>query len=213
MKYTKKIIGKSCYLSTLNIEDIPQYVKWLNDIEITQFLRPQMYVDLLNEKKWFENVSSNTNYQFAIIDNQNDKLIGNCGIHNLNLFNQTCIVGIFIGDKKNHGKGFGTEAMRLLLDFGFNVLNLHNIALEVFAFNKRAIKSYEKVGFKTIGHHREAVQLGGKRFDIIKMDILPTEFESPFFKKILSSSFIWLSNISKIYPPFSDEISFQPLIF
>ncbi|MGB4722593.1 MAG: GNAT family protein, partial [Defluviitoga tunisiensis] len=79
-------------------------------------------------------------------------------------------------DKEYLSKGYGTEAMELLLDYGFNALNLQNIMLEVFDYNKRAIKAYEKVGFKVIGKRRQAKFFNNKRYDIIFMDILKDEF-------------------------------------
>jgi len=73
-------------------------------------------------------------------------------------------------------KGYGTEALSLLLDYGFKALNLHNIFLSVYSFNERAKKSYEKIGFKIIGIKREALLRDMERYDIILMDILPNEF-------------------------------------
>jgi RimJ/RimL family protein N-acetyltransferase len=72
-----------------------------------------------------------------------------------------------------------------MLDYGFNVLNLNNIILKVYSFNIRAIKSYEKVGFKLIGLRRQARIFGNKKYDEIFMDILAEEFESKYIKKIL----------------------------
>jgi RimJ/RimL family protein N-acetyltransferase len=69
----------------------------------------------------------------------------------------------------------------LTLDYGFNVLNLHNIFLKVYSFNSNAIKLYEKCGFKIIGSRREAKIISGKKFDIILMDILSAEYKSVFY--------------------------------
>ncbi|MCF7815351.1 MAG: GNAT family N-acetyltransferase, partial [Candidatus Cloacimonetes bacterium] len=93
--------------------------------------------------------------------------------------------GIFIGNKNYWGKGYGSEALSLLLDYGFNILNLNNIMLETFSFNERALKSYKKVGFKEIGRRRQAIIMGGKKYDEILLDILAEDFESPFIKKII----------------------------
>jgi RimJ/RimL family protein N-acetyltransferase len=90
--------------------------------------------------------------------------------------NQTAEVGIFIGNKNYWDKGYGTEALILLLDYGFKALNLHNILLKVYAYNTRAIETYEKVGFKQIGIRREALCRNLQLHNIIFMDILSSEY-------------------------------------
>ena len=89
--------------------------------------------------------------------------MGNCGFIDIDHLNQTAEVGIFIGDKNHWNKGYGTEAITLLLDYGFKSLNLHNIIIRVYSFNERARKCYEKTGFKIIGKRREALQRGNKK--------------------------------------------------
>ena len=174
--YFKKMIGKKCYLSPIDINDAEKYVEWLNDLEVTTNLGP-IYYDMLNvenEKEIIKELSKKHNY--SIVDMETDELIGNCSFLEIDNLNQTGEVGIFIGNKNFWGKGYGTEALRLLLDFGFKVLNLHNIQLKVYEFNKRGMKCYEKTGFKVIGKRREALKRGNKAFDIIYMDILYEEF-------------------------------------
>ena len=126
------------------------------------------------EKAFLENLSKTHTY--SIIDIENDQLIGNCGYMNIDNISQTADVGIFIGDKNYWNKGYGTEAFSLLLDYGFKALNLHNIFLKVYSYNKRAIKSYEKIGFKVIGIRREALYRNLERHDEIFMDLLAKDF-------------------------------------
>jgi len=95
------------------------------------------------------------------------------------------MLGIAIGEKAYWNKGYGQDATKLLLDYGFNLLNLNNIMLGVFSFNERAVNCYRKVGFKEIGRRRQARIIGGKKFDVILMDILAEEFESVYVKKFL----------------------------
>ena len=96
-------------------------------------------------------------------------------------------IGIFIGNKKYWGKGYGTEAMELILDFGFNILNLYNITLKVYSYNKPAIRCYEKAGFKEAGRIRGAKQVGSERYDEVYMDILASEYNSIYIKKIIDN--------------------------
>jgi len=88
------------------------------------------------------------------------------------------MLGIVIGEKDCWGKGYGQDAVRLLLDYAFNLLNLNSIMLGTFSFNERAIACYKKVGFREIGRRRQARIIGAKRFDAILMDILAEEYES-----------------------------------
>jgi RimJ/RimL family protein N-acetyltransferase len=169
------MIGKKCYLSPIDHADAEQFAAWLNDLEITVHL--SLYTGVLNtenEKAFLEKLSREHNY--SIIDNETNVIIGNCGYIDLDHVNQTAEAGIFIGNKNYWNRGYGTEALTLLLDYGFKALNLHNIGLRVYAFNKRAIACYKRVGFQAAGKRREALLRGQTRSDILFMDILFDEF-------------------------------------
>ena len=102
---------------------------------------------------------------------------------NIDHINRKAMIGIAIGDKTFWNKGYGTGAMRLLLDYAFNLLNLNSIMLGVYAYNEWAIKCYEKVGFKLIGRKREARIICGKKYDVIYMDILSQRIRIKVCKK------------------------------
>lgn len=176
MKYCKKIVGKKVYLSPMRIEDAEVYVEWLNDFSVTDGTGTSIrVVSLEGEKEW---ISQNSNqYQFAIVRLDDDKLIGNCGINEIDHIRQCAVVGLFIGDEDNRNNGFGQDALNLLLDYGFNYLNINNIMLKVFSFNERAINCYKKVGFKEIGRRRQSYYLKNKFYDEVYMDILRDEFQ------------------------------------
>jgi len=173
--YFKKLNGKKCYLSPINTNDASKFTEWLNDLEVTENLT--LYpneICLENEKGFLEKLAKDHNY--SIIDINSNELIGNCGFVDIDNINQTAEAGIFIGNKTFWNRGYGTEALCLLMDYGFKALNLHNIFLRVYSFNKRAVKTYEKIGFKYIGRKREAIFRNFKRHDLIFMDILADEF-------------------------------------
>lgn len=175
--YFKKIEGKKVYLSPMCVEDAEKYVKWMNDFKVTDGLNgSKNLVTVESEREWIEKNNKDGNFQFAIVKQENDELIGNCSLHNLDLINGRATVGIFIGDKENRGKGYGSEALELLLSYGFNHLNLNNIMLTVYSFNEPAIFCYKKVGFKEIGRRREAYFKNNERYDEIYMDIIRSEF-------------------------------------
>jgi len=173
--YIKKITGKKCYLAAMRIEDAEQYTAWLNDLEITNYLTlASSVITVESEKELLKDLSRQQNY--SIIDIETDTLIGSTGLAKIDTINQSAEIGIFIGDKSFWNKGYGQEALSLLIDYAYKRLNLHNIYLSVYSFNKRAVACYEKIGFKKIGEKREAVVRNLEYYNIIYMDILPKEF-------------------------------------
>jgi|SRR5665648_7252 len=130
-----------------------------------------------NIKKWFEKEELSENEVFFMIQTLcNDRIIGNINLEGLKNSNKNAFVGISIGDPLDWGKGFGTDAMSIILKYGFDILNLHRISLNVFEYNPRAIRSYEKVGFKHEGIQRKWVNRDGKRWDLIWMGILKRDW-------------------------------------
>lgn len=173
--YIKKLIGQKCFLSPIDINDAEKYTIWLNDQEVLNNLSLSSTVITVEEEKvLLSSLSKEHNY--GIIDSSTEQLIGNVGLMSINHIHQSAEIGIFIGNKDYWGKGFGTEALRLLIDFAYQTLNLHNIMLRVYSYNKRAISCYEKVGFKKIGLIRESITKNKKRHDTVLMDILPDYF-------------------------------------
>ena len=173
--YFKKLVGKKCYLSPIDVNDAEKFTEWLNDMEL--LLNLQLYsstISIENERAFLNDLSKGHNY--SIIDLETGELIGNCGFLDIDHINQTSEAGIFIGNEKFRNKGYGTEAFSLLIDYGFKALNFHNIMLKVYEYNKGAIKCYEKIGFKQIGKRREALHRNLEKHNIIFMDIVPGEF-------------------------------------
>lgn len=175
MKYFRKITGARIYLSPMNPEDAPLYVKWLNDFSTTDGIGfSDRLTTLEGEKKWIaENAG---NYQFAIVRLEDDELLGNCGIQSIDFKNRCAEIGLFIGEEENRNKGYGSEVLELLLEYGFDCLNLNNIMLSVFSFNERAIHTYKKAGFQEIGRRRQTYFVNGAYHDRIYMDILSEEY-------------------------------------
>lgn len=183
MKYFRKLVGDKCYLSPMSLEDVEKYTEWVNDMEIGQFvLFSSAIIDVEKERETMQRLMR-TNHVFAIIEKDTNKVIGNCGLHEVNEVHRRGIFGIFIGEKTFWNQGVGAEATSLLLDFGFNIMNLNNISLEVVSFNPRAIRCYEKAGFKLVGTRRKYAFMAGTYHDVLIYDILAEEFESPYVKK------------------------------
>lgn len=182
MKYFKKLVGDRIYLSPRNSEDVEIFAKWLNDFDTTDYIGRSYQIVTLNAEKEYLEDSKNDVYGFAIVTLEDDKMIGTVSLEKVNHINRTANLGIFIGDKDYRNDGYGTEAIRLILDFGFNYLNLNNIKLDVMAFNERAQKCYKKCGFKEYGRRRNCIFINGKYYDRISMDILAEEFNENFIR-------------------------------
>ena len=171
--------GEKVILGPVQREYLPKYVAWLNDWEVSKFLAPGIPLPLTmeSETEWFESRRKDKdNIVFAILTRAENKLIGNCGLHRIDLKNRSAIFGIFIGDKNYWSKGYGTDATHTLLRFAFEELGLNRVELGVYDYNPRAIRSYEKGGFWRDGVRRQGLYREGKLHDEILMCILREEW-------------------------------------
>lgn len=116
---------------------------------------------------------------FSIFELEKLDMIGHCALRGIDHRNGTATFGISIGRKEYWGKGYGTEATRLTLDYGFRFLNLYSIKLRTAGYNKRGQGAYLKAGFKEMGRRRGSILLNGQRYDDIYMDCIASEFEAP----------------------------------
>lgn len=183
--YFKKLIGSKVYLSPIDKNDYSKYTEWVNDMEVgLGMIFASKLIDEETEKSVLERLSK-SEFNFAIIDAEKNQAIGNIGFPIIDYINHSGEVGIFIGNKNYWGNGYGTEALSLLLDFGFNILNLNSIHLRVYSYNNPAMKCYHKVGFKEAGRLREAKIIAGSKYDKVFMDILANEFKSPYIESVL----------------------------
>ena len=122
--------------------------------------------------------SPGTSYEFRIRLLDTDELIGSISIHSIEWNNQTGTISIGIGSPAHRSKGYGGEAIALMLQYGFWELNLHRIGLYVISYNAAAIRAYERAGFEVEGRLRECVYRDGKRYDRIYMGLLRHEWEA-----------------------------------
>ena len=174
--YFKKLIGKKVYLSPRDSQDALEYVKWLNNYDIAKYV--DQHVKIINEETEREYLSHSEKdeYNFAIIDKETEKLIGSIGLMHIKTVHRTAELGIFIGDEDYLSKGYGSDAIKVLLDYAFSQLNLNNVMLKVIGSNKRAIRAYEKCGFKQFGVWKNSYYYEGKYDDLIYMNIIKDNF-------------------------------------
>lgn len=178
MKYFKKLEGRNVFLSPINPEDLEVYTKWMNDISICINLgNASTNYSLQRENEMLEKLSKD-DHNFAMVLKEGVKLIGNCSLFSINQIHRSAELGLFIGEEEYRGKGYGSEAVELLLCYGFKILNLNNIMLKVFSFNTRAIKAYEKVGFRVFGKRTGCYYVNDRYYDELYMEILSKDFKS-----------------------------------
>jgi len=177
--YSPFISGELCYLRGLLESDLEgAYFHWLNDPQVTRYMNsgrtPNTPQDM---QAFFTYTRGNlTNVAFAICDQQTHQHIGNVTLNNMHPIHRRADLGILIGEKAFWGRGYGTEATALTVDYGFKRLNLHSIWLGVVATHVGAIRAYEKAGFKQDGVAREAFWTDGNFHDIVQMSILAREY-------------------------------------
>ncbi|MDD5091894.1 MAG: GNAT family protein [Candidatus Wallbacteria bacterium] len=175
------LIGKRVYLRALEPErDLEKCFYWINDREVTRNLLFYPPVSREAEMEWLSKMSRHGvdgTYSFGIVVKENDVYIGNCGLHSINELSRHAELGIMIGDRSYWDRGFGSDAVRILCSFAFRDLNLNRVYLNVYSNNPRAIKSYEKVGFRQEGLMRQHRFLEGVYVDQVVMGLLRDEFQ------------------------------------
>ena len=138
-------MGKRIYLRPLSKEDIPLLAVWINDPEVNQYLKISHPMRLEDEMKFYESLGERKNdIIFAIVLKDTDDIIGTMGLHKIDHKNGLATTGSFIGRKDLWGKGYGTEAKMLLLEYAFNTLNLRKVCSIVYDFNERSKKCLKK---------------------------------------------------------------------
>jgi RimJ/RimL family protein N-acetyltransferase len=178
------IIGDQIRLRAIEKDDLPFYVKWLNDPEVRLGLSMVLPLSMAEEEEWFENMLKRSPYERPLAieiqpDPGKDKwvFVGNGGLFGIDWQNRVAEIGIHIGEKKYWDQGFGTRVMQLFIQHGFDNLNLNRIWLRVFETNPRAIRSYEKAGFVHEGKYRQGQYLEGKYVDVMIMSVLQSEWQ------------------------------------
>ena len=178
------IIGDRIRFRAIEKEDLPLFVRWLNDPDVRQGLSMRYPLSLAEEENWFAAMIKRPPEERPMaIEIQPDPekddwvFVGNCGFINTNWEDRSAEIGIHIGEKAYWDQGHGTRAMELVLKFGFDSLNFHRIYLRVFETNHRAIRSYEKAGFVLEGKMREAQFLNGSYVDVLFMSMLQPEWK------------------------------------
>ena len=169
-------IGKKVTLRKFRKKDIEKMHSWVNNPEITRYFSfgstPRTIEDsqIFLQNQLDKEDDSYINWVIARSDDPELNYLGSVGLKNIDYINKKAEFNIVIADKKNHGKGYGTEATKLLLDYAFYTVGLHKVYLKVLDFNEGAIKAYEKSGFKFVAKLKEDVYRSGEFLDQIYME-------------------------------------------
>lgn len=180
-KPVPSIRGEQVYLRPAERTDLDAFVRWFSDAETTRYLAIRAPFSKAMEEKWFDamlEMQGKGSYHFVICLLADDRPIGTAGFHHVNQEDGHASFGISIGEKAEWSKGYGTDALRAICDFGFGQLRLERIELDVYEPNKRAQRSYEKAGFVTEGTLRRAQFSDGRHHDVLRMSLLLGEWEA-----------------------------------
>ncbi len=176
------IYGERVRLRAVEREDVAKFHEWVNDPEVTHGLAMYLPMSLTDEENWFNSMGKRDPRErplaIEIRKGKSWKLIGNCGVFDIESANSSAELGIKIGEKSEWNKGYGSEVMTLLTRHCIETLNLNRVSLKVYTENVRAVRSYEKAGFVLEGRLREAVYRSGKYDDVLIMSVLRSEWVS-----------------------------------
>lgn len=173
------LVGEKIYLRGLEREDISgNWYQWFNDEEVTRYMvRGAFPTSVESHTEFYEHiVHSSTDLVLAICDKNTGAHIGNVGLHRIDWINRSAEFGIVIGEKAFWGRGYGTEATKLIISHGFRRLNLRKIFLGVCAEHVAAIKAYERSGFRQEAVLKSELYRDGRYLDKVLMSIFATDF-------------------------------------
>jgi RimJ/RimL family protein N-acetyltransferase len=169
------------YLRPAERDDIAHFVTWFNDWRTTRTLAIRAPMSRAMEERWFEGMldhQGRSDDLFVACLFEDDRPIGNCGLHDIDLVNGSAMLGIAIGRPEDRGLGYGTDILRALVGFGFDHLRLERIWLDVYETNPDARRVYQRVGFVHEGTLRRAVYREGRYLDVHRMAILVDEWRA-----------------------------------
>jgi diamine N-acetyltransferase len=181
------VSGDRVALGPLRRDLVPLYHAWISNLETTQYLSEAGSVLTLDEEiGWYDEVIRVANARtFTIYALPDYRPIGTINLHQINHVHRKANLGVMIAEPDLRGRGLGTEAVRLIVDYGFTAMNLHSIWLTTFEFNIAGRKAYARAGFKEVGRRRQSRYRAGRFWDEIHMDILASEFTGSRLANVL----------------------------
>ena len=172
------LYGEKTRLRRIEREDIPTFVRWFSDPDVREFLVINGPISAAEEQEWFENKLKETDSEIFAVETADGTHIGNIELFGINWRHRRAELGVVIGEKAYWGQGYGSDAIRTLLRFAFEEMNLHRVYLRVFEDNERGVRAYQKSGFRLEGRLKEANYRKGRYYDELVMGILGDEFSA-----------------------------------
>lgn len=179
------IVGERVALGPMRRDLIPLAQGWMNDFVVRRSFGIPEPTTLEQQTQVYDRiVGDNDAAFFTIYERDGWRPIGFTYLEGIIWRDRTAEFGILIGEADARGKGYGTEAASLMLDYAFVALGVHSVMLRVYAYNLAGKRAYEKAGFREFGRRRESKLMGGRLWDQIYMEALATEFTSPVLARI-----------------------------
>ena len=168
MNESKIITGKSIYLRPLTEDDTDMVVRWRNSENVVNNFIYRTPLTRESHLKWFhERVETGEVVDFIITDKENDHPLGCVYLQHFDRVNNKAESGIFLGEPEAFGRGIGKEACRMIIEYGFNDLNLHKIVARALSYNEASVRTHEAAGFKKEALLKDDVLIDGKYYDVI----------------------------------------------
>ena len=186
------IMSERIVLGPLRRDLLVLYHRWINDISTQRTLSPRIRLFTLEEQlAWYDarvTAAGRTEESFTIYERESMQPIGTTSWDGIDYHHRTANFGILVGESAYRGRGLGTEVTRLMLDYAFTALGLHNVLLTVWEFNPAGLRAYTKAGFRESGRRHQCGLLAGKWWDLVYMECLATDFVSPWLRQLLTSN-------------------------
>ncbi len=179
---TAFLSGKMVNLRPFSKADIPTLTRWINDPGIRDFIAAYLPQTEKQEEEWFNKLGSSDKNIVLGIETKDGTLIGSMGVHEINWRDRVCSTGALIGEYEYWGKGYGTDAKMILLDYIFNRLNLHKVCSAVIEFNKRSLHYSLHCGYKIEGRKRKHIFCQGRYWTRIELGLFREDW-LPIWKK------------------------------
>ena len=186
------VVGERVALGPLNPELAHLYARWRNDLFVQRTFgsMPRAVTAETMRALIEKRMDSEDAFWFTIyVREQPDaawRAVGTTDLFNIDFRFRSAMFGMAIGEADARGRGYGTEAVRLILDLAFTALGLRNVTLVVAEYNLAGRRAYEKAGFKMIGRRRQADELMGVIYDELYMDCVASEFQSTLLTEVLA---------------------------
>jgi RimJ/RimL family protein N-acetyltransferase len=171
------LTGRRVCLRPVAREDLVQLRRWLEDAEIRGLIGEVAPTSKVDSQRFLEKVRADTERAwFMVVVKENNKVIGEAGLLRMDRAWRTTDVSVIIWDRDEWAKGYGTETVLLLLNHAFEYLGFHRAAIGVVSFNEKALRFWEKIGFRKEGIQRDGYYYDGRYHDFVMMSILEDEF-------------------------------------